>query len=88
MMEEMLVRNSYYEHQLVNMISGQMIHQLIIMGYGDEKTILKVITGDQMIYQLQQRIDSDHVLHDGMYLVHENGVNYLNIGVGVVMTVI
>lgn len=43
----------------------------IMMEYGDERVIMQVLI-DEQIKQTQQR-DNDHVLSDGMYLVHENG---------------
>ena len=45
---------------------------IIMMEYGDERMIIQVIIGEQ-IRQIQQK-DSDHVLNDGMYHQHENGV--------------
>ena len=32
--------------------------------------------------------DSDHVLVDGMYQVHENGVSYSNIGVNQIQVIV
>ena len=44
---------------------------LIMIEYGDEKMIHHQIIDERIKVILQK--DSDHVLNDGMYLVHENG---------------
>ena len=48
---------------------GVVVH--IILDYGDEQMMEMKIIDEQR--NLIQRIDSDHVQMDGMYLVHENG---------------
>jgi hypothetical protein len=45
--------------------------KLTMIEYGDEKMIQLVIGGEQN--QQITKIGNDHVLVDGMYLVHENG---------------
>lgn len=55
------------------LIIGQEIS--ITMDYGDEVEIMQVIVCDWILFQLQQLIDSDHVMNDIIYQQHENGMN-------------
>ena len=51
------------------MMYGVIIY--IMIEYGDERMIVQIIDGEQN-QQIMTK-DNDHVLHDGMYQVHENG---------------
>ena len=53
----------------------------IQIDYGDDHEIVVVIIGDWIRYRIQQKIDNDHVHHDGMCQVYESGVKYWNIDV-------
>ena len=51
--------------------------------YGEEGMIHKEIIGDWI--QITLEIDNDHVQSDITFLVYENGINYLSIGVRIIL---